>query len=89
MTMIPMPAKGVNGMANLNTQEIAAEFGISPKTLRKFLRSDSRERGIATPGKGQRYSIPRKELRGLKSRFEKWQIAQNAKNAETENTDSE
>lgn len=76
-------------MANLNTTEIAQEFGITPKELRKFLRSDSRERGIATPGKGQRYSIARKELRGLKSRFEKWQIAQNAKNAESENTDSE
>lgn len=76
-------------MAELTTREIAEELDCTPKTLRKFLRSDFRDRGIAIPGKGSRYSIARKELRGLKSRFGKWQIDEAQKRADAKNTDSE
>jgi predicted transcriptional regulator len=73
----------------MNTTEIASELNTTPKTLRKFLRADLRERDIAIPGKGSRYSIERKELRGLKSRFSKWQIAESAKRANAKNADTD
>lgn len=82
----------------LTTTDIAAEFNCTTRELRKFLRADARERNTETPGKGSRYSIPRKELRSLRTRFAKWNAAQLAKNSEsatesdsteTESTDSE
>lgn len=72
----------------LTTTDIAAELNTTPRNLRKFLRFDAKERGIETPGKGSRYSIPRKELRSLRTRFAKWESAQNAKNAETHSDES-
>lgn len=78
--------KGVPLMT-MTTAEIAQECATTPKTLRKFLRADSK---IESVGKGSRYSIDRKDLRGLKTRFEKWNAAQiAARNAKLENTDSE
>jgi len=65
-------------MAVMTTTEIAAEWEITPRTLRKFLRSDfrAREMGDSLPGKGSRYAIEKKELRGLHSRFLKWDAAE-------------
>lgn len=62
----------------LTTQELADEVGVHPRTLRKFLRADARERGTADslPGKGSRYAIDRKQVPGLKKRFTKWQAAE-------------
>jgi len=70
----------------LTTADIATELNTTTRTLRKFLRADAKERGIATPGKGSRYMIEKKELRGMRTRFTKWNDAQNAKNES--NTDS-
>jgi predicted transcriptional regulator len=70
--------KGMIQMATLTTTEIAEEFGISPKYLRKFLRADfrARELGESLPGKGARYAIEKRELKGLQSRFKKWDAAE-------------
>jgi predicted transcriptional regulator len=70
--------KGMIQMATLTTAEIAEEFGITPKYLRKFLRSDfrARELGESLPGKGARYAIEKRELKGLNSRFKKWDAEQ-------------
>jgi len=65
----------------LTTAMIAAELNTTPKTLRKFLRSENS--GIESVGKGARYAFEKKQIRGLKSRFEKWESAQNA-NLETD-----
>jgi len=59
----------------LNTTEAALELETTPRTLRKFLRSP--EGFDQKVGKGQRWSIEKKQMRSLKSRFSKWQIAQN------------
>lgn len=65
-------------MATLTTAELAAEFETTPRTLRKFLRADARaaEKGDTLPGKGARYAIERKAVKGLRTRFIKWQAAE-------------
>ena len=73
-------------MATITTTELATELDTTPRTLRKFLRSD--ESGIEGVGKGARYSIERKQIRTLKSRFAKWSEAQAAK-ANASSTDEE
>lgn len=57
----------------LTPKEIALELGVSPKTLRKFLREDVRGKGLESPGKGKRWEIARRDLKGIKSRFAAWQ----------------
>lgn len=76
--MIEMPE-------TLTTTQLADEMGISPKTLRKFLRSDADAKGTRDdfcPGKGGRYEIARTQVKGLKSRFIKWDAAEKAARAE-------
>ena len=68
-------------MATMTTTEIAADLDTTPRTLRKFLRADSKERGIATPGKGARYAIEKRDMRALRTRFAKW-VEANAKAVE-------
>jgi predicted transcriptional regulator len=65
-------------MAQFTTAEVAEKFGTTPRTLRKFLRSDARANGAADslPGKGSRYAIEGKQLAPLKKRFGAWQVAQ-------------
>ena len=65
-------------MTNHTTAEVAEKFGTTPRELRKFLRADARGRnaGDTLPGKGARYSIEGKALKGLQSRFTKWQAAE-------------
>jgi predicted transcriptional regulator len=65
-------------MAQFTTAEVAEKFGTTPRTLRKFLRSDARANGTADalPGKGSRYAIEGKALAPLKKRFTAWQAAQ-------------
>lgn len=60
----------------LTTTEIATELDTDPRTLRKFLRADAKERNIPAPGKGSRWSIEKREMRSLRSRFAKWTKAQ-------------
>lgn len=68
----------------LTTTELAEVIGTSPKTLRKFLRSDARDagQGDSLPGKGARYAIPASKVKGLKSRYAKWAAAEAAARAE-------
>lgn len=65
-------------MAQFTTTEVAEKFGTTPRTLRKFLRSDARANGAADtlPGKGSRYAIEGKALAPLKKRFAAWEVAQ-------------
>jgi len=65
-------------MAQFTTAEVAEKFGTTPRTLRKFLRSDARAngQGDTLPGKGSRYAIEGKALAPLKKRFGAWQVAQ-------------
>lgn len=58
-------------MAALSTAEVATALETTPRTLRKFLRSDASP--IASVGKGSRYAIEKKHLRSLKARFAKWE----------------
>ena len=88
-------------MAQFTTAEVAEKFGTTPRTLRKFLRSDAKAQGTtdALPGKGSRYTIEGKQLASLKKRFTAWKAeeaearaARAAKaaeeaNAEVDNTD--
>jgi predicted transcriptional regulator len=69
-------------MATLTTTEIAAELDTTPRTLRKFLRADAKAQGVATPGMGSRYSIEKKEMRSLRSKFAKWTAAQESDKAD-------
>lgn len=63
-------------MAQFTTAQVAEKFGTTPRTLRKFLRSDARanDRADALPGKGSRYAIEGKDLPSLKKRFNAWKV---------------
>lgn len=63
-------------MATMNTTEVAAEFGTTPRELRKFLRSP--EGTDSKVGKGARWSIEKRDLRSLRSKFSKWDEAPKA-----------
>ena len=71
-------------MAQFTTGEVAEKFGTTPRTLRKFLRSDARARNAADtlPGKGSRYALEGKDLAPMKKRFAAWQVAQAEEKAE-------
>lgn len=72
-------------MTTLNTKEVAERLDTTPKTLRRFLRSEAQAAGGTvgedTPGKGKRYSFESKEVSKLQKRFQQWRDAQ-AKAAE-------
>jgi len=65
-------------MAQFTTTEVAEKFGTTPRTLRKFLRADAREqgKGDTLPGKGARYALEGKALKGMQGRFNRWQAAE-------------
>jgi hypothetical protein len=71
-------------MAQFTTTEVAEKFATTPRTLRKFLRSDARAQGQGDtlPGKGSRYAIEGKSLTPLKKRFSAWQVEQAKQAAE-------
>lgn len=52
------------------TTDLAAEFDTTPRTLRKFLRSQAM--GV---GKGSRYSLPtsKREVNALRKQFDAWE----------------
>lgn len=60
------------------TTTLAADFDTTPRTLRKFLRSQ--DMGV---GKGSRYSLPttKREVNALRKGFDAWKAAQDAKKA--------
>ena len=65
-------------MAQFTTAEVAAKFDTTPRTLRKFLRADARNRDAADtlPGKGSRYMLEGKDLAPMKKRFATWTKAE-------------
>jgi len=75
-------------MATITTADLAAEVNTDTRTLRKFLRADAKAQGKATPGKGSRYAIERKQVAGLKKRFTAWTEAQAAKVEADADTDA-
>lgn len=57
-------------MATITAKEFAAKVGTDPRTVRKFIRSES---GLNTKvGKGQRWAIEGKQVASLTKRFAKW-----------------
>lgn len=63
---------------SMTTTDLATEFETTPRTLRKFLRSD--ESGIESVGKGSRYALPssKREVGALRKRFTAWDEARKA-----------
>lgn len=57
-------------MAAITTAELATALETTPRTLRKFLRSDAS--GVDSVGKGSRYTIEKAQVRSLKAKFAKW-----------------
>jgi len=66
----------------LSTKDVAAALETTPRTLRKFLRSE----GLGV-GQGSRYSIEKREIRSLTKRFNAWNEARAQKDAEEAETD--
>jgi hypothetical protein len=64
----------------LTTAQVADALSTTPRTLRKFLRSDAS--GIEGVGKGSRYSITATQVRSLRSKFAKWDEARTATEAD-------
>lgn len=58
-------------MAAINVQDLALELGTDARTARKFLRKVTP--ADAQPGKGGRWSIEKRDIRSLKSKFAKFQ----------------
>jgi predicted transcriptional regulator len=69
-------------MATITANELATELDTTPREVRKFLRADAKAQGTATPGKGARYQIERKQVASLKKRFAKWDEARKAPEAD-------
>lgn len=82
-----MHEKGIKKMTKtMNPKELAEKFGTDPRTVRKFLRSDARENGLGTPGKGSRWEIEAKTVRSLQTRFNRWNDAKNSNPTESDET---
>jgi len=60
----------------ITATELAAEFKTDPKTVRRFLRADFRDRGLPTPGKGHQWRIERKTVAALRKRHAAWAVAE-------------
>lgn len=73
-------------MATMTTAEIAATLDTTPRTLRKFLRSEG-----AGVGKGSRYALPasKRDLTAMAKRFAAWQEAVAAKKASNESSNDD
>lgn len=69
--------------ATITTAQCATELATDPRTLRKFLRADARERGIESPGKGARWELKgdARSLTAMRKRFVAWSDAQLAARA--------
>ena len=69
--------------ATLSTKEVAEQLGTDARTLRKFLRHETTEAGGTigedTPGKGGRYSLEARSVKGLQKRFDAWYATRSAK----------
>ena len=54
----------------MNTNEVAAQLGTDPKTLRRFIRSDACP--FPAVGSGGRYSFDAKDIPALQQEFNRW-----------------
>lgn len=65
----------------MTTTELAVALDTTPRTLRKFLRSN--DSGVESVGKGSRYALPssKREVTALSKRFNSWSDAIAAKKA--------
>lgn len=63
----------------LSTAEMAERLDTDPRTLRRFLRSDSSP--VERVGKGNRYHVPASTFRTLKKAFTKWNESHTAQAA--------
>lgn len=59
-------------MATLTVNELATQLETSPRTTRKFLRSITPK--DEQPGKGKRWSIEKRDIRGLKKKFSDFEL---------------
>ena len=67
----------------LTAGQVAEELGIDAKALRKFLRSDAQD--VVEPvGQGNRYAIPRQQVRKLAKAYDAWTEARSRSTAESE-----
>jgi len=69
----------------MTTAEVAAEFGTTPRELRKFLRSP--EGTDSKVGKGKRWGIEKRQLRSLRTRFDAWTAAKAPADDDAPSTD--
>jgi hypothetical protein len=67
-------------------KDIALEWGTDAKTLRKFLRKDIKDKGLESPGKGQRWAIDARSLKSLQKRFDAWNAAKAIKTDDSPET---
>ncbi|WNO27756.1 MerR-like helix-turn-helix DNA binding domain protein [Microbacterium phage Huwbert] len=58
-------------MAQMTVNELATKLETSPRTTRKFLRSITPK--DEQPGKGKRWSIEKRDVRGLVKKFADFQ----------------
>lgn len=65
----------------LTTAQVAEALDTTPRTLRKFLRSDA-AKSIDPVGKGHRYAITAGQVKTLRSQFTKWTAALEADKAD-------
>lgn len=63
-------------MATINISEFATIIDATPRDARKFLREVTPD--DAQPGKGGRWSIEKRDVRSLTSKFTKWNAERNA-----------
>lgn len=69
-------------MKTMTPKEIALAWGTTPRTLRKFLRSQAEVKGTETPGKGGRWAIEARKVASLKKGFDAWKATQAKEKAE-------
>ena len=60
----------------LSAKELAQELNTDGRTVRKFLRAVVRAAGVENPGKGSRWEIDRKDVRKLRTHFNRWVATQ-------------
>lgn len=58
-------------MATLNITELSEQLDTTPRTARKFLRAVTDKED--QPGKGGRWQIEKRDVRGLVKKFQTWQ----------------
>lgn len=74
-------------MATINISTLAETLDATPRTVRKFMRDVTPTE--EHPGKGARWTIEKREVRSLKSKFARWseERAREAEEASTDATD--